>query len=441
MSPEKNQEYFSDGLAEELLNGLARTPGLRVAGRLSSFQFKGKTGDFSDIGRKLHVGAILEGSVRKQGNRARIAVQLINATDGFHLWSETYDRELTDIFAVQEEIARSITGALKVTLLAEAAGKGPAKSANSEAFNAYLQGRYFLARRNKENLEKAAGYFGQAIQLDPRFAQAWVGLGKARNDQADWDYIPGEKGYREARENVQRALLLDASLGEAYAVMGSIQQNHDWNWAAADASFHRALALEPGNAIAIGGSGSLAWVLGRLDEALALYRRASEIDPLNASFYYYTGLVLNSAGRQEEAIAAFRKALEITPEMENVHGLLCRVHLMQSRPREALAEAEKEKHLVLRLWSLALANHALGRKRESDANLSDMVAKFHADAPYLISDVYAFRGETDQAFAWLERAYTERDSGIAEIKADPLMNNLKSDRRYAPLLKKLGLPL
>ncbi|MDQ2899918.1 MAG: protein kinase, partial [Acidobacteriota bacterium] len=375
MSPEKNQEYFSDGLAEELLNGLATTPGLHVAGRTSSFQFKGKTADFSDIGKKLHVGAILEGSVRKQGNRARISVQLIKAADGFHLWSETYDRELTDIFAVQEEIARAVTSALKVTLLAEKPAASQAKSTNAEAYNAYLQGRYFLARRNKDNLEKAVGYFGQAIQLDPGYAPAWAGLGESRSSQAMADWVPNNEGFRKAREAVARALVLGPDLGEAHATLGRIKMYHDLDWAGADASYQRALALEPGNAKIIGTAGALAKVLGRVDEAIALNRRALRIDPLSSSVYQNAAVAFYYAGRYEDATSALDKSIELAPEREIAHCVLAQIYLAQSRPREALAEAMKEKHSGFRLCALALTYRALNRKKESDASLLELIAK------------------------------------------------------------------
>jgi serine/threonine protein kinase/TolB-like protein len=440
-SPEKNQEYFSDGVAEELLNELAKTPGLRVAGRMSSFQFKGKTGDSSVIGKKLKVGAILEGSVHKQGNRARINVQLIKASDGFQLWSDTYNREMTDILAVQEEIARAVTGALKVTLLGDKTAAPSAKSTNADAYNFYLQGRYFFGRGNKDNLANAVGYFEQAIHLDPSYAPAWVGLGESRTAQADRAYVPVEEGFQKAREAVQRALVLNADLGEAHAAMGWIKISHDYDWPGADASYQRALALEPANARVVRAAGSLARVLGRWDQAIALYRRAIEIDPIHAGAYHNLGLILHNAGRQEEATAALKKALELAPEMAIAHCSLAKVYLAQSQPGEALAEAEHEKDLAYRVFALALAYHALGRKKESDKNLAELIAKFQADLTYQLAEVYAFRGEKAQAFEWLERAYTLRDPGLCEMKGDPLLKSLERDPRYAALLNKMRLPL
>jgi eukaryotic-like serine/threonine-protein kinase len=324
MSSDKEQEYFSDGLSEELLNDLAKTPGLCVAARTSSFQFKGKTEDLRTVGEKLNVGTILEGSVRKEGQRVRITAQLIKVADGFHLWSETYDRQLNDIFAVQDEIARSVAGSLKVTLLGGTTATPSDHGKNADAYNAYLQGRYFYERRSKENLEKAAHYYEQATQLDPGYAPAWVGLAETRSKQADMAYLPVEHGYPKARAAAERALALDANLAEAHAAMGWIKMSYDWDWSGADSSYQRALALEPGNAIALRGAATLAGTLGSLDKALALDRRAVELDPLSGSAQMYLALHAYRSGRLEEALAAVKKALELNPERPAAHTLLAR---------------------------------------------------------------------------------------------------------------------
>jgi TolB-like protein/thioredoxin-like negative regulator of GroEL len=439
LSPEKDQAYLSEGLTEELINGLAKTRGLRVAGRQSSFQFKNKSDGSRAIGRKLNVANLLEGSVRKQGNRARVAVRLINAEDGFELWSETFDRELNDIFAIQKEIAIAVAGELKVELL----GKSQPfpKSTNAAAYSAYLQGRFFFARNSSENMTKAANYFEQATTLDPNYAPAWVGLADARRFLTAESYVPAEKGYLAARNAAERALNLDPSLADAHAAMGSIKMLRVWDWAGADVEFHRALELEPGNARVVRDFAALAKVMGRLDESLAFYGEAIRLDPLSSAARRNLGIALYFAGRQQEAMAAFQQGLELAPEVEMVHGWMARAYLAQSRPEEALIEAEREKNPIFRLAGLALVNHALGRKKESRENLAELISKVQAVAPYQIAEIYAFRGDKDKAFEWLQRAYTERDDGIRDIKGDPLLKNLANDPRYSSLLKQMRLPL
>jgi serine/threonine protein kinase/tetratricopeptide (TPR) repeat protein len=440
MSSDKEQEYFSDGLSEELLNDLAKIQGLHVAARTSSFQFKGKTEDLRTVGEKLNVGTILEGSVRKEGNKVRITAQLIKASDGFHLWSETYDRELKDVFAVQEEIARSVAGSLKVTLLGGTTATPAGHSNNPDAYNAYLQGRYFYERRSKENLEKAGGYYEQAIKLDSGYAPAWVGLAETRTKQADQGYVPIEEGYRKARAAAEHALALDPNLAEAHAAMGWIKMSYYWDWAGADTSYQKALALEPGNAAVVWRSASLAATLGRFEEAMARDRRAIELDPLSVSAYIYLGEHAYLAGRLEEAAAAVTKALELNPVRPFSHTLLGLVYLAQAHPQQALAEVEREPEPDFRLFDLALAYHSLGRKKESDAALAELIAKYYSGSAYQIAEVYAFRGEDDRAFEWLERAYTQHDGGLSQMKGDPLLKSVERDPRYAAFLQKMHLP-
>ena len=440
ISSEHNQEFFSDGLAEELRTGLAQTRGLRVAGRASSQQFKGQAADFTVIGGKLHVDSILEGSVRMQGRRAKITVELINAADGLHVWSATYDRDLTDIFAVQEDIARSVTAALKVTLLGDKVNTPGAKTANPAAYTAYLQGLYYLRVANAENLEKAANYFEQATRLDPGYAPAWVGVSECRSNQAMQVSIPSEDGYRKAREAAQQALKLDPNLASAYSVQGWIQQYHDWDWTAADESYKRALTLEPWNAKVLTRTGSLAWILGQTDRGTRLARRSMEIDPLSPSGHQNGGVSLYKAGLYDEALAALKNALDLAPTHPNIHICIAKVYLAQSRLAEALAEAEKEQDPAFRVFGLALSYHALGRRNDSDASLAELIGKYATEASYQVAEVYAFRGQADRAFEWLDRAYAEKDSGVADMLTDPLLKNIRSDPRFKALATKLHLP-
>jgi TolB-like protein/Tfp pilus assembly protein PilF/class 3 adenylate cyclase/tRNA A-37 threonylcarbamoyl transferase component Bud32 len=438
-SPEKNQEYFSEGIAEQLLNSMARIDGLRVVGMRSSFKFKGTNDDFRSIGKKLSVASILEGSVSKQGDRARINVQLIKASDGFNLWSDTYDREMSDIFAVQDSIATAVTEALKIKLLGKKGSGRSTRSTNADAYNAYLQGRYFLRRNDKEGFERAVDYFEQAIKMDPGYAPAWVGIAEAHTDQFLLGHRPTEEGYQDARQEIESALVLDPNLGDAYEALGRIKQWHDWDWAGADAAYQRALVLAPGKSSVISNGGKLARILGRFNEAAALLRRAIQIDPLDAATYHSAGIAFYYAGLSEEATAAFRKALDLVPEREQTHSMLAEVYLGKGQAQEALVEARQEKNAALQLWGTALAYHALGQKTESEASLAELIARF--GAPFSVAEVYAFRGETERAFERLEHAYTVRDSGITLIKDDPLLNSLKGDPRYTAMLKKMRLPL
>ena len=445
LSPEKDQEYFSDGLAEELLNSLARIQGLKVVARTSAFQFKGKNEDLRVIGQKLNVATVLEGSVRKQGRRVRISAQLIQVSDGFHMWSAAYDRDLTDIFAVQEDIANAVAGSLRVTLFGEMT-LSP-RAASAEAYNAYLQGRYFYALPSNEGLEKSIAYYEQAINLDPTYAPAWAALSRAHSFRAEF-FSSGfqakaagsvKEEIEKAREAAERALSLDPHLAAAYAAMGSIKKAYDWDWAGADACYQRALALEPGNVEAVLGAANLAATLNHFDEALRLDRRAIDLDPLHASVHHWFTFHAWWAGRLDEAAAAGQKALELDPQYPWVHMLLSRAYLERSRPQEALAEAEKESVPAYRFQGPALVYHALGRREESDRALSELIAEHHEDGGFLIAEVYAFRGEADLAFSWLERAYERREETITEMKGDPLLKNLERDPRYAAFLQKMRL--
>ena len=439
MSAGKDQEYFADGLAEELLNLLAKLPELRVIGRTSSFQFKGRNEDLRLIGEKLNVAHILEGSVRKSGNKVRITAQLIQAADGSHVWSESYDRTLDDIFVVQDDIASEVVKALRVTLLGTASTPRFMPQ-DSEAYNLTLQGRYFLDRPGQKDLERSIDYFRQAIERNPDFAPAWAGLSQAYAQQADSGHLPAADGYRLAREAAERARTLDPQLADAHLAMGQIHIYYDWDWAAADASSRRALELEPGSAEVLGFASYQAASLGRWSEAIDLANKAIERDPLRPGSYNNLGFTLLAVNRDTEAEAAFRKSFELDPDGAYRRLALGRALLLQGKTDAALQEMQQETEEAWRLAGLSLAFDALGRRGESDAALAALKDKYAGISAYQIAEVHAFRGEADLAFEWLERAYAQRDGGIARIKGDRLMRGLVGDPRYTAFLRKLKVP-
>jgi eukaryotic-like serine/threonine-protein kinase len=438
LSTDKEQEYFSDGLSEELLNVLAKNPRLQVTSRTSAFSFKGKETDIKTIAQKLNVTHVLEGSVRKAGNQLRITAQLIEVATDSHLWSQTYDRQMENIFAVQDEIAASVANALKATLEGV---PSKAQQTNPEAYNAYLQGRYFADRRTREDLEKAIGYYEQALRIDPNYARAWVELSGVHVNQVGSGLIPVDEGFGKARKEVQKALELNPDLAEAYAQMGFIKMVHDWDWTGADAALQKALELEPANADVVRRAANLAGTLGRFDEAITLDRRAIELDPLRITTYNNLGVRAYYAGRFDQAEQALRKVLELNPQHPSTHSFLNQIYLAQSKLAEALAEMKKEPEPVWRLHGLALAYHAAGKKKEAEDALAKFIEEYQNVAAFQVAEIYAYRGEIDKAFEWLERAYTQRDGGLSEIKGDPLLRNLERDPRYTAFLKKLKLPV
>jgi len=444
MSPDKDQEYFADGLTEELINDLTQVPGLKVVARSSSFQFKGKSADLRAVGRKLGVANVLEGSVRKEGNHVRITAQLVKADDGFHLWSETYDREISGIFATQGEIARAVTGALQVRLLSVGgtAISAGSRTANSEAYQAYLQGQYFSARgQDTEDLNKGLSYANQAIKLDPNYAAAWAQQSLFLERLAGLGLIDYADGLRRARESAEKAIALDPNLAAGYLALASIQMDHDWDWEGAGASLRKAAQLEPGSAAVIGFQAYLARKQGRIEEAIALYKQAIALDPLRANFHLALGDKLYSVARYQEALAALQRAQELNPQLSSLHLARCETFLLQGHPEEAAAEIEKETGEWQKLTGQALAYFGAGRHQEANHILKKLIASHQNDSAYQIAEIYAYRGETEKAFQWLDRAIRQRDPATPEFKTEPLLKSLRPYPHYTELLKKMRLPI
>jgi TolB-like protein/DNA-binding winged helix-turn-helix (wHTH) protein/Flp pilus assembly protein TadD len=443
MSPAKDQEYFSDGLSEQLIDDLARVPRLKVVGRSSAFQFKGRNEDLREVGRKLGVANVLEGSVRREGDHVRITAELVKADDGFQLWSQTYDREINDIFAVQDEIARAATEALQVKLLGSN-GQPVAstlRSANPEAYQAYLQANYFLGRgQSKEDLAKALAYTDKVIELDKTYAPAWALRASVQNKMAEVGLIDVTEGFRRARSDAEQAITLDPNSASGYLALARTQIFHDWDWDAANTSLTKAAALEPGNPEVFRLRSYVFRELGSLDQAVTLYEQAVELDPLRTDFRSGLGYLLYVAGRYDEAEAELQKALELNPLAPRVHFSLGKVFIAEGKLQQAFVEIEKEPGEWGKLTGQALIYHALGREPDSNAALAGLIAKYNTDSAYQIAQAYAFRGESDKAFEWLERAYKQRDPGLTQIKNDPLLKILRRDQRFIELLKKLHLP-
>jgi TolB-like protein/DNA-binding winged helix-turn-helix (wHTH) protein/tetratricopeptide (TPR) repeat protein len=442
MSPTKDEEYFSDGLAEQLINDLAKVSGLQVVGRSSAFQFKGKNEDLRDVGRKLGVANVLEGSVRREGNHVRISAELIKSGNGFQLWSQTYDREIKDIFGVEDEIATAATEALRLKLLGgNGQPVGPnLRSANPEAYQAYLQAEYFSGRgKSKEDLGKALAYIDNAIKLDETYAPAWALRASVENAMAVVALTDATEGFRKARDDAERAIAIDPTLASAYLALATTQIYYDWDWGAADASLTKAAALEPGNVEVFRIRSHLTKVLGHLDQAIKLYEQTVALDPLRANSYVSFGQLLYVAGRYDEARAALKQALDLNPLVTYAHVILGQILIAQGKPQQALAEFEKEPNEGGKFTGEVLAYHALGRKQDSNAALAVLIGKYDTFSAYQIAQVYAYRGESDKSFEWLERAYDQRDTGLPTFNTEPLFKNLHHDPRYAELLKKMRL--
>jgi TolB-like protein/Flp pilus assembly protein TadD len=438
MSGDAENEYFSDGLAEELLNALARNPALRVAARTSSFSFKGKDTEIAEIGRRLNVATVLEGSVRKAGNRVRITVQLVSATDGYHIWSETYDRQLEDIFAVQDDIARSVMTSLKAAL-PDAGAAAAQRTGNTEAYNLVLRGDYFWRRTAPGDLQKARDLYKQALALDPDNARAWQQLGLAYGSLTEAGELSREDGLTLASDALERALALDDSLPNAHAMLGWQKLQFEWDWAGAETELGKALALGPPEAGTLSLAAAIANVQGRLTESNEIWRQMREIDPLAPVIFHNSAVGLLQEGRLEEAMSTARTVLELSPQRGGAHQLIGRIYLAQAKPDEALQEYLQETTEVSRLYGLVMAYHALGRRDESDASLASWSEKYRDKWPGSTACLHAFRGELDEAFVWLERAYAERDRELTWVKVDPDLENLRGDPRWLPFLRKMRL--
>jgi TolB-like protein len=437
MSEKHDQEYFSDGLAEELLDLLAKVPNLAVTARTSSFSFKGKAEDIPSIARKLNVGNILEGSVRKSGRRIRITTQLIRASTGLHIWSETYDRDVEDVFKVQDEIARAVVEKLKLTLLGDPSSAAT-RTTSLEAHNLFLQGRYFVSDDSETGTQKAVEFYKRAIALDPNYAQAWASLGFAYFRQMANGYIPVQQGLDLTLAAARKSLELDHALADGYEVLGLVLMSREYDWTGARAQFEHALRVEPGNQGAMFSLAHLDRTLGRINDAVPKYQAVIARDPLNFLQRRYLVRVLYYAGRLDEAETADREILEANPSYSAAHYELGRIMLARGQPDAAIVELNKEGS-AWRRFALPAAYHAAGRAAEASAAMDDLL-KNSAGAEFQVAEAFAMLGNADKAFEWLNRAIDQHDPGMQWLRGDPMLKSLVRDPRYIALLRRLRLP-
>ena len=438
-SGDPKDDYFSDGLSEELIAALGQISGLKVIGRSSSFRFKDRKEEPKVIGEKLGAGTLLEGTVRKQGDHVRIVAALVNSTDGITLWTRSFDRELKDIFALQEEIAGAVADSLKVTLLgASATSMQAAAPSNVEAHNAYLQAHFIFLRRNVEAYRKAVTYYDEAIRLDPKYALAYAERAEAWTLIGD---LGGERptAYPKARSDAEKAVAIAPSLAEAHAALGWVRFFVEWKFAEGLKELQRAKELSPANPTANDLLARVIVYVGRVDEAERQARYAVEIDPLSVSAQFNLARVLFNVGKLDEAEACGRKVAELQPTASSSHRFQALVAVERHDGEALLREANLEPDENFRRFEFALAYYVRGEHKKADEALSDLIAHGHDRLAYQIAELYAVRGEPDKAFEWLQTAFDQRDGGTLSLLVDPLLRNLRGDPRYKDLAARLGM--
>ena len=441
LTGDPNKEYLADGLTEELISQLGRlTQGrLGVISRTSVMGYKEKDVGLDRIARDLSVRYVVESSLRENGGQLRLSTQLIQVTDQTHLWSQDYDYPAKNIFSVGNDVASAIAQEVRLRWTAPRRSVSVPHPANPEAFDAYLQGFHFFQRNTNKDSEMAAKYYERAIQLDPSYALAWVGLSRVRNWQVNIGVLPAEEGHRLARQAGDRAFELGPNLAAAHAQIARLKMQLDFDWAGSYASRQRAVALEPTNPEMLRSAAASAEIFGRFDEAVRLVRRAADMDPLNAESWMFLAEIQFYKGELEQAAANSKKALELNPDVWPGSILLSQIYVLQGQPKIALQEIEQIRYDPVKLYLSPIAYHALGQKKESDAALRELISKYPSHEFY-IARAYAFRNQTEEAFSWLERAYSNRNSGLIGTKVDPFLKALREDPRYTAFLRKLNFP-
>ena len=440
-SGDPSDEYFSDGLSEELIAALGQIKDLKVIGRSSSFRFKDRKEEPKTIGEKLGVSTLLEGTVRKQGDKVRIVAELINAADGTELWSRIFDRELKDIFAVQAEIAQAVAASLELTLLGSKDATATNASTQSvEAHNAYLQGHFYFARRNTEDYRKAISFFDQAIRLDPDYALAYAERSEAWTFIGDLSTDEKKEAWTAAKNDAEKAVEVGPNLAEAHAALGWVRFFVEWKFAEGLAELRRAKELVPANPTVNDLLARVLIYVSQLAEAEKLARQAIELDPLAYLARGNLARILLAEGKLDEADAEARKSAELQPAAAGSHRWQVVVGVLRGDGEAALREAQLEPNDGYRRLELALAHHARGDRPAADAALAEMVSRDRNLLAYQIAEVYAWRGEADKAFEWLQISHDNHDTGTLSLLIDPLMRGLRGDPRYKSMLEKIGLP-
>jgi serine/threonine-protein kinase len=444
LSEEPANEYFSDGLTEELIDALTKVEGLRVAARGSSFQFKGKARDIREIGRQLNAGAVVEGSVRKSGDRLRITAQLVNAADGYHLWSQTYERELKDIFAIQEEIARSIVNALKLQLRVDLNRVLARRyTDNIEAYNLYLQGRHHWNRYSREGSIRAIEYLEKAAAVDRGYAPAYALQGSVYALIGYYQALPPQEAWPKAKNLALQALEIDDTLAEAHASLGFVLGLHEWNWAASEGEFRRALELNPTSA-QVRGTYAICCLMpqGRLKESSEQFKKALELDPLVVFANYTAAFSLLASGEYDRAIEQYRRTLELTSDHPDMWWDLGMAYGYRGLGAQALAAFEQSGKLREPPGRLGPIEYALaGEMAKARAMIDEVDRKARAGRWRAIdmARTHAVLGNRDKAFEWLEEAFQVRDPQLVWLKVDPRFGNLRGDPRHLAMLRRLGL--
>jgi TolB-like protein/Tfp pilus assembly protein PilF len=447
LSPQKDQEHFCEGFAESLINALAKIKDLRVPGRTSSFSFKGKEQAIEEIGKELDVKTVLEGSVQKAGNKIRITVKLINVADESLLWSEQYNREMNDIFSIQDEITMAIVDNLKVKLL----GKEKVElikryTDNLDAYNFYLQGRYHWNKRSGEGMLKSIEYFKKAIEVDSTYASAYAGLADSYIVLGEWGVFSSMEVFPKAKDAALRALEIDDGLAEAHNALAMIKRDYDWDWKAAEREFKKAIELNPNYPTAHQWYAEYLSTMGRHDQAIAEIKRAQDLDPLSLIIKAIGGVVFLQSRQFDQGIEQCQKVLDLKPSFTMAHVYLGWIYLAKGMYEEAIAEFQKaldlsEGFLLISQPQLGYA-YALSGKRDKAQKILDQLderSKQSYVRPSAFASVYQGLGENDRVFELLEKGYEEKDVWLVFLKVNPQCDSLRSDPRFKALLKKMNL--